>query len=132
MRFEDAIGGLSAPEQEALRVLESSGWQIGLDCKLEDMTKPDGNRRRTYSNTGRYAVAVFLKNLSSREPVEVPAFPAAMSKPEPEPTVVEVVSVSAGISVEPEVEVEKAPELEPEPEAKKPAKTWGGKKDKRR
>jgi len=128
MRFEDAIGGLSAPEQEALRVLESSGWQIGLDCKLEDMTKPDGNRRRTYSNRGRYAVAVFLKNLSSREPVEVPAFPAVMSKPEPEPAVVEVVSVSAGISVE--AEIEPAPATESE--ARKPGKGWGSKKDKRK
>lgn len=74
MDFNEAVKGLRSEEIEALKVLEASGWQIGLDVRVEDMTKPDGNRRRTFANRGRYAVAVFLKNLGGRDSVEFPAF----------------------------------------------------------
>lgn len=74
MDFNEAVKGLRSEEIEALKVLEASGWQIGLDVRVEDMTKPDGNRRRTFSNRGRYAVAVILKNLGGRDRVEFPAF----------------------------------------------------------
>lgn len=74
MDFQEAVKGLRSEEIEALKVLEASGWQVGLDVRVEDMTKPDGQRRRTFSNRGRYAVAVFLKNLGGRDRVEFPAF----------------------------------------------------------
>ena len=74
MDFNEAVKGLRSEEIEALKVLEASGWQIGLDVRVEDMTKPDGQRRRTFSNRGRYAVAVILKNLGGRDRVEFPAF----------------------------------------------------------
>lgn len=74
MDFQEVVKGLSAEEISALKVLESSGWNIGLEVRVDDMKKPDGSRRRTFSNSGRYAVAAFLKNLSGRERVESPAF----------------------------------------------------------
>lgn len=74
MDFSEAVKGLRSEEIEALKVLEASGWQVGLDVRVEDMTKPDGNRRRTFSNRGRYSVAVLLKNLGGRDRVEFPAF----------------------------------------------------------
>lgn len=80
MKFDEAVKGLRSEEIEALKVLESSGWQVGLDVRVEDMTKPDGTRRRTFSNRGRYAVAVFLKNLGGRDRVEFPAFAPGMDK----------------------------------------------------
>lgn len=80
MKFDEAVRGLRSEEIEALKVLESSGWQVGLDVRVEDMTKPDGTRRRTFSNRGRYAVAVFLKNLGGRDRVEFPAFAPGMNK----------------------------------------------------
>jgi len=74
MDFNEAVKGLRSEEIEALKVLEASGWQVGLDVRVEDMTKPDGQRRRTFSNRGRYSVAVLLKNLGGRDRVEFPAF----------------------------------------------------------
>jgi hypothetical protein len=74
MNFDEAVKGLRSEEIRALKVLEASGWQIGMDVRVEDMVNPDGTRRRTFSNRGRYAVAVFLKNLGGCDRVEFPAF----------------------------------------------------------
>ena len=92
MRFDEAVKGLTVEEVAALRTLEAAGWQLGLDVRVEDMTKPDGERRRTFSNRGRYSVAAFLKNLSGRDRVEFPAFtPELIEGIKPPPVVPEVV-----------------------------------------
>ena len=78
MRFDEAVKGLSPDEVAALQTLEAKGWQLGLDVRVEDMTKPDGERKRTFSNRGRYSVAAFLKNLIGRDRVEFPAFTPAV------------------------------------------------------
>jgi len=108
MKFDEAVKGLRFEEIEALKVLETSGWQVGLDVRVEDMTKPDGTRRRTFSNRGRYAVAVFLKNLGGRDRVEFPAFTPGMNQgisPEKEsPQVVEIVQTVAEVIEAPAVD----------------------------
>jgi hypothetical protein len=109
MKFDEAVKGLRSEEIEALKVLEASGWQVGMDVRVEDMTKPDGTRRRTFSNRGRYAVAVFLKNLGGRDRVEFPAFTPDLAvqgiEPVKEPPpAMEVVEAVAEAGAEAEVE----------------------------
>lgn len=79
-RFDEIASGLRPDEAAALKTLEANGWQIAIDVRIEDMHKPDGSRRRTFANRGRYAVTALLKNLSSREVPECLAFPAVMSQ----------------------------------------------------
>jgi uncharacterized protein (DUF362 family) len=127
MNFDEAVKGLRSEEIEALKVLEASGWQVGLDVRVEDMTKPDGTRRRTFSNRGRYAVAVFLKNLGGRDRVEFPAFTPdlAVQGIEPvkeSPTRMEVVEAVAEAVAEAEVKPIEA-KADPVP-AEKPAKVF--------
>lgn len=102
MDFKEAVKGLAVDEAAALKVLERAGWQIGLEVRIEDMRLPNGMRRRTFSNSGRYALAVFLKNPSRRDVVEVPAF-AAESSPEPLP-VVEKAEATVEVKVVPMAE----------------------------
>lgn len=107
MRFDEAVKELSPATVEALRVLESEGFQVFLDVRIEDCTKPDGHRRRTFANRGRYAVGALLKNLSGRERVEFPAFaPNVDHGITAEPFVQEVVDEPTGAEVSENVEID--------------------------
>lgn len=95
MRFDETVKELSPKTVEALRVLESEGFQICLDVRVEDMTNPDGQRRRTFSNRGRYAVGALLKNLGGRDRVEVPAFTPDLNQGINAPVFVQEVEIIA-------------------------------------
>ena len=95
MPFNDIVKEMAPEVVAALKVLDANGFQIFTDVRIEDCVKPDGNRRRSFSNRGRYAVGALLKNLSSRDGQELRAFPAD------------------SFAVQPKVEIQPEPWVEP-------------------
>ena len=84
MPFNDIVKEMAPEVVAALKVLDANGFQIFTDVRIEDCVKPDGNRRRSFSNRGRYAVGALLKNLSSRDGQELRAFPADSFEVQPQ------------------------------------------------
>ena len=49
---------LSAAETKAVAVLESEGWTVFINAKIEETQEKDGLRRPTFRNQGRYDLVV--------------------------------------------------------------------------
>ncbi len=45
----------------ASQSLQNHGWQPLLDVKIGDCREPNGKRRRTFKNRGRYTAALLFK-----------------------------------------------------------------------
>lgn len=69
MKFDELELMLSNEELEAIQALESNGWQVLTETKIEDTRKKDGGRIRTFTLTGRYDLAVVLKHVGGKETV---------------------------------------------------------------
>lgn len=52
--YEAYKGYLSAAELKAVGALESEGWLVLTDAKIDESGEKDGHRRRTFRNEGRY------------------------------------------------------------------------------
>jgi hypothetical protein len=63
--FEAYKGYLSADERKAIGVLESEGWILFVDVKIDESGEKDGKRRRTFRNEGRYNLALTRKRVKS-------------------------------------------------------------------
>ena len=61
--FEEYKGYLSAAELKAVGTLESEGWQLFVDAKLEETGEKDGKRRRTFRTEGRYNLVLACKTV---------------------------------------------------------------------
>ena len=78
MDLERIVGGLRPSEKNAIAALESKGWRVMYDCKIEDGRNPDGTRQRTFSWRGRYDLVLMLKQSDGRnlpEEIEEPKEP---------------------------------------------------------
>jgi hypothetical protein len=62
MRYSEIEDLLSADEISAIGVLEFHGWEILTETKIEDTHRKDGGRIRTFALSGRYDVALVLKD----------------------------------------------------------------------
>ena len=67
MRYSAIEALLSADEIEAIKVLESRGWEILTETKIEDTFRKDGGRIRTFALSGRYDLAMVLKSVPVRK-----------------------------------------------------------------
>jgi hypothetical protein len=67
MRYDELRGLLSDEELGAIKFLESRGFEIFTDAKLEDGYKKDGGRHRTFTMAGRYNLMLALKKISERK-----------------------------------------------------------------
>jgi hypothetical protein len=68
MKFEE-ITELTAEERSALEYLESVGWSIMTEVRIEDCKIKDGSRRRTFANSGRYDCVVGMKKFGAEAAV---------------------------------------------------------------
>jgi hypothetical protein len=80
MRYNELCQLLSDEELAAIKFLESRGFQILTDAKLEDGYKKDGGRHRTFTLSGRYNLMLVLKSVLERNvrrgrPVKLPELP---------------------------------------------------------
>jgi len=117
MKLEEIVEGLAPSEKSAIATLESFGWAVMFDCKIEDGRYPDGSRKRTFQRSrGRHELVLMLRSTQGRplpdepEPVvEMPvSAPPAVLDPQP---VVSVSELPMKFESEPT-----PPATEPEPE----------------
>jgi hypothetical protein len=88
MRFAEIEGLLSADEIMAIQVLESYGWEILTETKIEDTFRKDGGRIRTFALSGRYACSLVLKDA----PIEKRQSRSIVPDPKPAAALAEEVS----------------------------------------
>ena len=86
MLFQELRRHLSEQESSAIEYLESIGYQIMTEARLDDCKKKDGSRVRTFSLRGRYDLMIGLKSIQGRA--------------QPPQTVAEVAQVDDGIEAE--------------------------------
>lgn len=85
MELDRILGGLRPSEKSAIATLESMGWSVMYDCKIEDGRNPDGSRRRTFMRRGRYDLALMLKRSDGRALPPEPEGSSAQSADDPKP-----------------------------------------------
>lgn len=66
MLFDELRQQLSADELSAIEFLESRGFVILTEARLEDCRRKDGSRFRTFSLSGRYDLMMGLKSITDR------------------------------------------------------------------
>ena len=90
MLFDELNKQLSEHEASAIAYLESIGYEIMTEARLDDCKKKDGKRTRTFSMRGRYDLMIGLKSIQGRAaPVaQVDEHPEEVAKATEEGTVV--------------------------------------------
>ena len=72
MLFDELSQSLSKQEAAAIAYLESIGYQVMTEARLDDCKKKDGKRVRTFSLSGRYDLIIGLKSIRGRaEPAKL-------------------------------------------------------------
>jgi|GEM_PF-6990751 len=66
MLFDELRRHLSEQEKSAINYLESIGYQIFTEARMDDCKKKDGKRVRTFAARGRYDLLIGLKSINGR------------------------------------------------------------------
>lgn len=66
MMFDELAEQMSELELSAIEYLESIGYQIFTEARMDDCKKKDGKRVRTFAAHGRYDILIGLESVSGR------------------------------------------------------------------